>query len=234
MYLGIKLNKALTFRRHLQSLHKKLTTRVGLLRRFARSTWGAGATTLSTATLALVHFAAEYCLPVWCRSAHTRLINKLINNALRIVTGCLRPTPIDNLFVLAGIDPTELRRKQAVLFLARRAQGPEHILNERLLSLPYRGYLQMKSRHLIVPATLKLLKDFSKSETSVACWEETKWNTEWQSNTSRQRTFIPDVNPKLLGISTQIILDQAQPPPHWRWFISFYSSQMGYGSHNRL
>jgi len=36
---------------------------------------------------------------------------KTINDALRTVTGCLRPTPADNLPILAGIQPAELRRK---------------------------------------------------------------------------------------------------------------------------
>ena len=199
-YLGIKLDRALTFRRHLESLRKKLTTRVGLLRRLAGSTWGAGATTLRTATLALVHSAAEYCAPVWCRSAHTRLINKPINDALSIVTGCMRSTPTDNLFVLAGILPTELRRERAMLSLACRAQEPEHLLNERLLSLPYRGQRQLKSRHPFVPAALKLLRDFSESSISVAHWTELKWNTNWQGNTSRLRNFISDVSPSPSGM----------------------------------
>jgi len=59
------------------------------------SGWGAGATTLRIATLALVHSTAEYCPPVWCCSAHTCLIDPAINDALRIVTGCLRSTPAD-------------------------------------------------------------------------------------------------------------------------------------------
>ena len=117
------------FRRHLESLRKKLTTRVGFLRRLAGSTWGASVTALRTATLALVHSAAEYCAPVWCRSAHARFINKPINDALRMVTGSLRSTQTDNPFVLAGILPTELRRERAMLSLAYRAQEPEHLLN---------------------------------------------------------------------------------------------------------
>ena len=52
---------------------------------------------------ALVYSTAEYCAPVWCRSAHTRLIDSVLNDALRIVTGCLRPTPTDYLPVIAGI-----------------------------------------------------------------------------------------------------------------------------------
>ena len=86
-YLGIKLDRAFTFRGRLESLRKKLTTRLGFLRRLAGSTWGAGTTALRTTTLALVHYAAEYCSLVWCRSAHTRLINRPINDALCIVTG---------------------------------------------------------------------------------------------------------------------------------------------------
>ena len=96
-YLGTKLDRALTFRRHLQSLRKKLISCVGHLKQLAGSSWGADATILRTAILALIHFTAEYCAPVWCRSAHTRLIGKPINNTLQIVTGCLSFTPTDNL-----------------------------------------------------------------------------------------------------------------------------------------
>jgi len=93
-----------------KSLLKKLTSRVALLRRLAGSGWSVGATTLRTDTLALVHSTAEYCAPVWCCSAHTCIVDSTINDALRIVTGCMRPTPVDNLPILAGIQPAELRR----------------------------------------------------------------------------------------------------------------------------
>ena len=120
-HLGIKLDRALTSRRHLESLRKKVTTSVGFLRRLAGSTWGAGTTTLHTATVSLVHSATEYCLPICCRSSYTRLIYKSINVTLGIRTECLRPTPIDNLFILANILPTKFCRKRAMLSLARQA-----------------------------------------------------------------------------------------------------------------
>ena len=94
-YLGVKLDRSLTFRHHLMALRKKLSSRVTLLRRLVGSGWGAGAKTLCIATLSLVYSTAEYCAPVWCRSAHTRLIDSVLNDALRMVTGCLRPTPTD-------------------------------------------------------------------------------------------------------------------------------------------
>ena len=131
-YLGVTLDRSLTYRRHLESLRKKLTSRVALLSRLAGSGWGAGATMWRTSTLALVHSTAEYCAPVWRRSAHTRLIDPIISDALRIVTGCLRPTPADNLPILAGIQPAELRHKEATLSLARRAMEPGHLLHSAL------------------------------------------------------------------------------------------------------
>ena len=93
------------------------------------SEWGAGAKTHRIATLSLVYSTAEYCAPVWCRSAHTCLIDSVLNNALRIVTGCLRPTPTDHLPVLSKIQPAELRRMGATLFLAHRGSlDPDHTL----------------------------------------------------------------------------------------------------------
>ena len=52
-YLGVTLDRSLTYRRHLESLRKKLTSRVVLLRRLAGSGWCAEATMLRTATIAL-------------------------------------------------------------------------------------------------------------------------------------------------------------------------------------
>jgi len=63
-FLGVPLDRLLTYYRHLESLRKKLTLRVALLTRLAGSGWGAGATTLQTTSLALVHLTAEYCAPV--------------------------------------------------------------------------------------------------------------------------------------------------------------------------
>ena len=87
---------------------KKLRTRVSLIGRLAETTWGACALVKRTATLALVYSTAECGAAVWCRKFHTRLIDPIINNALRIMTGCLLPTPTNYLTVLVGIPPAEL------------------------------------------------------------------------------------------------------------------------------
>ena len=128
-YLGIKLDRSLTFCHHLVALRKKLSLRVTLLR-LGMGCWCQNTTHSS---LILVYSTAEHCTPVWCRSAHTRLIDSVLNDALRIVTGRLRPTSTDHLIIVSGIRTAELRRLEATLSLAyRRSLDPNHILYDVL------------------------------------------------------------------------------------------------------
>jgi len=75
-----------------------------------------------------------------------------ITDALRIVTGCLRPTPADNLPILAGIQSAEFRRRGTTLSLARRAMEPGHLLHSVLTCPPNGNALHLKSTHPFVPA----------------------------------------------------------------------------------
>ena len=161
-YLGVKLDRSLTFCEHLMTFHKKLSSSVTLLRQLMDLGWGAGAKTLRIATLFLVYSAAEYCAPVWCRSAHTRLINNVLNDALHIVTGCLRPTPTDHLPILPGIQPAELRRMGAILSLAhRRSLNPDHILHGLLSGSSDTRQTRLRSRRPFVPAAWHLLNNLA-------------------------------------------------------------------------
>ena len=159
-YLGIKLDRSLTFCHHLVALHKKLSSHITLLRQLVGSGWGAGAKTLHIATLSLVYSAAEYCAPVWCCSAHTRLIDSVLNNTLCIVIGCLHPTPMDHLPVLSGIQPAELRRMGVTLSLAYRGSlDPDHILYDLLSGSSDNHQVRLRSRRLFVPGAWNLLDE---------------------------------------------------------------------------
>ena len=60
-YLGVRLDRMLNFKQHLEEVAGKVTSRVSLIRRLAGTTWGASAKTLRISTQALVFPAAEYC-----------------------------------------------------------------------------------------------------------------------------------------------------------------------------
>ena len=156
------------------------------------SGWGAGAKTLRKATLSLVHSTAEYCAPVWCRSAHTRLIDSVLNDALRIVTGCLRPTPTDHLPVLSGIQPAELRRMGAILSLAYRGSlDPDHILYGLLSGSSDTRQVRLRSRRPFVLAARNLLDNLARLGIRASEWTNYKWNAEYCENASRLRAFVP-------------------------------------------
>ena len=206
-YLGIKLDRSLTFRHHLVALRKKISLRVTLLRRLVGSGWGAGAKTLRIATLSLVYSTAEYCAPVWCRSAYTRLIDNVLNDALRMVTGCLRPTLTDHLPILSGIQPVELRRMGAKFSLAHRGSlDPDHILYGLLSGSSDTRQVRLRSRRLFVPAARNLLDNLARLGICAFEWKNHKWKTEYYEGASRLCAFVPGLlgwaYPELLGLSS--------------------------------
>ena len=200
-YLGVKLDRSLTFRHHLVALRKKLSSRVTLLRRLVGSGWGAGDKTLRIATLSLVYSTAEYCAPVWCRSAHTRLIDSVLNDALRMITGCLRPTPTDHLPVLSGIQPAELRRMGATLSLAHRGSlDPDHILYGILSGSSDTRQVRLRSRRPFVPGTRNLLDNLARLGIRASKWTNHEWKTEYCENASSLRAFVPQTGARLVGM----------------------------------
>ena len=111
VYLGVTLDRALTFSAHINKLRGKIGTRNNLIKKLATSKWGADPGTLRSSVLALCYSTAEYCAPVWSRSAHAKRIDPLLNEACRIITGTLKPTPTSALHRLAGIAPPHIRRE---------------------------------------------------------------------------------------------------------------------------
>ena len=182
-------------------MRKKLSLRVTLLRRLVGSGWGAGAKTLRIATLSLVHSTAEYCAPVWCRSAHTRLIDSVLNDALRIVTGCLRPTPTDHLPVLPGIQPAELRRLKATLSLANRESlDPDHVLYGLLSGCSDTRQVRLRSRRPFVPVARNLLDNLARLGICVSKWTNHKWKMEYCEGASRLRAFVLGTDARPVGM----------------------------------
>ena len=190
-------------------MRKKLSSRVTLLRRLVGSGWGAGAKTLRIATLSLVHSTAEYCAPVWCRSAHTRLIGSVLNDALRIVTGYLRPTSTDHLPVLSGIQPPKLCLMGATLSLAYRGSlDPDHILHGLLSrSSDTLCQVRLRSRRPFVPTAWNLLDNLARLGIRASEWTNHKWNAKYCENASRLRDFVSRTGTRPVGMGL--------PRPAW-------------------
>jgi len=144
---------------------------------------------LRTTTLVLVHSTAEYCPPDWYHIAHTRLIYPAINDTLRNVTGCLRPTPADILSVLAGIQPAELLPKGVTLSLACRTTESGHLLHSTLTRSLGGNARRLKSRHPFVPTAPQP----SVHLTATTDVRRSAQIAKWLESTARLCTFTSDI-----------------------------------------
>lgn len=113
-YLGITLDRTLSFREHLSRTAEKLKTRNNIIQKLCGTTWGARASTLRSSALGLVFSTAEYCAPVWLNSPHVHKIDAQLNNTMRMIAGVIKPTPTQWLPVLSHIPPPQLRRINAL------------------------------------------------------------------------------------------------------------------------
>jgi len=70
--------------------------------------------------MAFVYSVAEYCAPIWEGSHHCNLIDVKLRKTMRIISGTVKSTPTQWLPVLANIEPSHIRRQNAVLRIAEK------------------------------------------------------------------------------------------------------------------
>lgn len=140
--------------------------RNNLLRRLTSTKWGASPKVLRTTGIALSLSAGEYASPVWNRSVHARLVDTALNDTCRIITGCLKPTPVGMLYPLAGVAPPEVRREVASsIERAKSELDPRHPMFHHI-PVPQR----LKSRHSFIKEAVPLNGDAS--QTRQRLWQE--------------------------------------------------------------
>lgn len=130
VYLGVTLDRTLSFKKHCHKTRLKVSSRNNILRKLTATTWGASPHVLRTSALALCMSAAEYASPVWSASSHTKQIDIAINETIRILSGCMKPTPVDKLYPIVGIAPPTIRRAVAAdAERAKQINDPRHPLH---------------------------------------------------------------------------------------------------------
>ena len=137
VYLGVTLNRTLSYKAHIEKTKKKVGTRNNSIRNLRTSEWGATPTTLSSSALALCYSAAEYASPVWERSTHANKLDATLNESCRMITGCLKPTNTNSLPVLAGIAPSyTIRAVTSRTERTRQTTDQRHPLNGHIEVVP--------------------------------------------------------------------------------------------------
>ncbi|UYV80002.1 hypothetical protein LAZ67_18001374 [Cordylochernes scorpioides] len=183
-YLGVTLDRSLTFRQHLEKTRDKLKTRNNIMTRLAGTTWGCGADTLRTTALALVYSVAEYCAPVWERSSHTDSIDAQLNQTMRLITGNMRPTPIDWLPYLSNIAPPDLRRKKSTSNLLSKIKANTKLPINTVLEIPPPTRLISRNPAWVADENVDLKEE---------------WRNRWSNLAIANKDLVEDPNTKPPG-----------------------------------
>ena len=112
----------------------------------------------------LVHTTAKFRVLASRRINHTRIIENPINDALHTVTGCVRPSPTNNLPVLAGIENHEISDEKSQIAVARQVRKQHHLQHDRLHSRLTKQQRHLKSILPFAPAAFELLQDLQNKE----------------------------------------------------------------------
>lgn len=177
-YLGVTLDRSLTYKANCRKLKSKIGARNNILRRLTSTRWGATPHVLRTSCLALCYSAGEYACPVWARSAHTKEVDVALHESCRIVTSTLKPTPLSHLYSFAGIAPPYVRRQIACSIERQKlAVDHRHPLHSHRHDPPL---TRLKSRRSFIHHTKPLDTDPSKARIEL-----------WTKRFSHNNTCLP-------------------------------------------
>ena len=112
-YLGVKFDKRQTWKPHITQAEGKARKKLAMMRKLAGTSWGASEQILKTVYQGTVRPHLEYNSTAWSTTAKTnqQALDKVQNQALRIITGATKSTPISFMEKLTGIQPLQERRR---------------------------------------------------------------------------------------------------------------------------
>ena len=121
-YLGITLDRQLTLSNFVKKLKEKATQRLNLVKRLASLSWGASKQTLRQLYLGYVRSIMDYGQALQTTASKTAIshLDRVQNQALRLICGGLRTTPTAACEIEANIEPMDLRRERSTLEATER------------------------------------------------------------------------------------------------------------------
>lgn len=134
-YLGVTFDKRQTWKPHISRVEGTARRKLAMMRKLAGTTWGANEQILKTIYQGTVRPTMEYSSPAWSTTAKTnqQVLDKVQNQALRIITGAIKSTPITFMEKITGIQPLQKRRQTKVLLQADKFKAlPDHPMKARL------------------------------------------------------------------------------------------------------
>ena len=127
--LGVTFDPHLHFHAHARKKAQEGRQKLRILRTLAGSSWGCSKETVLRTYKSHVESAMFYAPAVWSPNASTSAKNelqKVVNSAARIATGCHSSTPVEDLVMEAQVLPAEDRLGMLSAQFLASALRPEH------------------------------------------------------------------------------------------------------------
>ena len=137
-FLGVKLDKHLTWKPHIEDLEARGIRKLALMRKLSGTTWGATSSILKTVYTGTVRPVLEYGSIAWNTAAktHKGKLDKVQNLGLRNILGAMKSTPIAEMEKTASLQPLETRRQGKVLIQGEKMKRLQsHPLHCKLQAL---------------------------------------------------------------------------------------------------
>ena len=122
-FLGVTIDRTLSFSKHVSSLKAKFFPRLKALRCISASSWGPSKESLSVLYKSFLRPLLTYASPKWfpflCAANFTKL-ERLHRAASRVITGCLSSSPIPLLLTEASLPPLRVTLTHFTLLSSER------------------------------------------------------------------------------------------------------------------
>ena len=128
-FLGVVLDKRLTYRSHIRTLRDKCMRALNILKCVARTSYGADRDMLLLLYRSLIRSRLDYACFVYDGTYESvkRILNTVHHAAIRIATGAFRTSPVSSLLVEAHEPPLALRRQLlGMRYAIKLRQLPSH------------------------------------------------------------------------------------------------------------
>ena len=147
VYLGVKLDCRMTLKEHLENTKRKAVKRLNVIKRLATTNWSAKKQILRQLYIGYVRAVMDYNLPLQTIASKGAVLSldKVQNQALRLIRGAIRTTPTAACEIDANIKSRDLTRKRSLIETVERyrRQEPDHP-NRKLIEKPV-GRIQLKT-----------------------------------------------------------------------------------------
>lgn len=116
-YLGVTFDQRLTWKQQTDKVQEKGLHRTAILKKLAGTDWGADANILKKTYTGYVRPILEYGIAAWGTAAQSNFgkASKVQNQNLRLITGCMRSTPINAMESVSGLQSMEDRKNKKIL-----------------------------------------------------------------------------------------------------------------------